>query len=190
MKTEGKTLTNLKLEKIELEIKDLKRRWYTRPNYLIAFATLFASVITLIWTLSSGVFSKKYENLQFDKNELSYEIRKFSEKRDSIQILFYKTLDSLETLKYILKSREEEIVSNYKAQEQLIVDKLRTEDKLEAIITFYKSKLDSLTIVVAQKVATNEAEIPSNNLPYLTTEDGKVLLTEDGKAIRINIKEP
>ncbi len=114
-------------EKINLEIKELKRPWYKKSSNII---TLSIAVITFGLTLRSGIVETTRKELQAEKQLL----------RDSIQIF----KDSINTVK-IKNNEYQKAFNEYQQKEMSYLQELREKNKKDEIIEYYKNKLDSLT---------------------------------------------
>ncbi|MDZ7649812.1 MAG: hypothetical protein U5K54_23215 [Cytophagales bacterium] len=78
------TIDELQREKIELEIKDLKREWYKRKDYLQILLPTTLAMLSLVYALVSEFLSSKYEQLQLQKEQLKLEVLYFEEKKQTL----------------------------------------------------------------------------------------------------------
>lgn len=176
----------LEQKKLELEIKELRKPFYCKSNYLIIIPTLVLAVFSIVISSKSRIFDVKNENLKLEKNILTNDIAHFQHKRDSIQESFESMVDSISWLKNAVKTKEFELTQNYNEKSRLIIDKLRVENKTEEIIRYYKGQLDSLTKLVIKRKALDDA-ISDEEGNFILTEDGKYLLFE-GKSLTFGAK--
>jgi len=177
----------LEQKKLELEIKELKRHWLKNPKYLGILLTIILAIISLAWTLTSGVFDKKYQTLKLEKASLQFEINNFNIKRDSVKKEFNILNDSLRKLKYALKRKEYDLF-----QRIYELGKLKSENNeyLEQI-EFYKEQLHFFSNFNKQIGITDEAlegkyEDDYESAVGLLSEDGKFILTKDSSVIKVN----
>lgn len=165
--------------KLALEITELQKPWYKKANYLSIAPALVIAVFTIFLSIRTGLFDLRNENLKLERNILSLQIVEFTQKRDSIKNSYESMVDSIIWLKNAVVTKEIELTRNYEEKNKLFIDKLRSENKLEGIIDYYKGQLDSLTKLTIKKEALGHA---------LTDEDGNYILTEDGKYLMFDGK--
>ena len=134
---------DLEKEKLGLEIKDLRTRWFLKPSYLSIMLTATIAIVTFIATVRSGIIDTERKTLELRKAVLEKDIKDFEAERKTLvdSIVVFK--DSVSGL----KSREREYLTKYKEyqrKERLYIQKLRDENKKDEIIEYYKSRLDSM----------------------------------------------
>jgi hypothetical protein len=96
LQEEGLRLENEKLrreeQKLIIEIQELSRPWWRRPNSYFAGLPTLLALATVIYGLSNGYFSTERGKLEVKRDLLQIEIAKFESRRDAL-------LDSLGILK-------------------------------------------------------------------------------------------
>lgn len=70
-------MTNLEEEKIKLEIKELNRHWFKKPQYLQVLLPTTLAIFSLLYAITSGLFSSKQELLELNKKRLETDILSF-----------------------------------------------------------------------------------------------------------------
>ena len=112
-KNNNMNLEDLEKEKVQLEIDELKRHWLKNPHYLQVLLPTILAIFSLLYAITSGLFSSKQELLELNKRQLETDITKFQTEKTSLigtnnqlktQIGFYN--DSLENKNLILKKYE------------------------------------------------------------------------------------
>ena len=94
----NKKKIELEIKKTELEIKEIKRGWfYKNPNLILNFFILLAGIGSAFFL--SNVYDFKNERLLLEREELKFDIAKFTNKKDSIN----KIIKSLSTTTISLK---------------------------------------------------------------------------------------
>lgn len=94
--------SKLDVEKLELEIRKLKRPWLLEPSYL----TLFITIISIIVVYRNGFFD-------FQKQRLDWESQKLEDKKTELASEVKIFEDKIDSLKSISVAREIELgVSN------------------------------------------------------------------------------
>ena len=74
----------LELEKLELEIKNLKKVWWKQPSYASIILPAIFTLFSLIYAISSGFFDRRYERFKLEKETLRLEVLKFEEERNKV----------------------------------------------------------------------------------------------------------
>lgn len=106
-------IEDLEREKVQLEIEELKRHWIKKPQYLQVLLPTVLAIFSLLYAITSGLFSSKQELLELNKRQLETDIINFQKEKKSLietnnqlktQIGFYN--DSLENKNLILKKYE------------------------------------------------------------------------------------
>jgi hypothetical protein len=167
----------LELSKLEIELRNLRRPWYKAEFWKNIIYAVFV-VITLYWAFTSDIFEIKNENLKFERNKLNSEIAKFTIEKDSIYYILTLTKDSLTDIRELLKNV---MIGNMyrKIEVEKMGESLRKMGEFEKMAEYYKQKYDSLNFLIMK---TQEID------KVLGTEDGRALMTEDGKLIKIKVK--
>jgi uncharacterized protein (DUF3084 family) len=80
-------LNELQKKKVKLEINEIKKSWLLKPSGLFPFLTLIGVIISGVFAIKSGVFDAKYQNLQVEKNILTFQILEFTAQRDSLHLI-------------------------------------------------------------------------------------------------------
>ncbi len=106
-------LEDLEKEKVQLEIDELKRHWLKNPNYLQVLLPTILALFSLLYAITSGLFSSKQELLELNKRQLETDITNFQKEKTTLirtnnqlktQIGYYN--DSLDNKNLILKKYE------------------------------------------------------------------------------------
>lgn len=165
---------NLEEEKLELEIKELKRSSYWKPEYLKIYLTLAFLVFTLVIAYKTGILDLKSENLKLERNRLVLEIADFEKEKIEVQNQIRALKDSLKNISQINHITQKQLLESYKKHEKLLIEKFRSENRTEEIISYYKNKLDSLRSSIVKIQSADKA---------LTDQDGNILTDQDGNAL-------
>ena len=129
----------LELEKLQVEIQNLKKPWWKKAEYLNLFMTGIIAAFTLIYALASGILDIKSERLQLEKKMLENDIFLFRLKRDTLieenaklKKQIYVTKDSLVSVLFQLQKSNDTLVQklNYLESEKI---------RLSSIEKIYKS---------------------------------------------------
>ena len=75
MSTEEKD--SLELRKLSLEIAELERRWWKRPNYILAALPTLLAIAALSVGFLNGFFSAQLTKLDNQKHDLETQIKEF-----------------------------------------------------------------------------------------------------------------
>lgn len=111
------SLENLEEEKLQLEIAELKRHWLKKPQYLQILLPTILAIFSLLYAITSGLFSSKQELLELNKKQLETDISAFQKEKSTLsstnnnlkkQITYYN--DSLKNKNLILKKYENSFI--------------------------------------------------------------------------------
>jgi len=135
MKTEKKSnnLTELQKEKMELEIKNLKKPLLARLSFWSHFSPILVALSVIFWSYHSGWFDNQKDLLEIKKVKLEYEIAIFSQQRDALSL-------QIEILKDSLK---------------IISDKLYVSDSLKTKYINEKDELITRIVSLKKKAEKN-----------------------------------
>ena len=107
------SLKDLQEKKLELEIEELNRHWLKNPNYLQVLLPTTLAIFSLLYAITSGLFSSKQELLELNKKQLETDISAFQKQKDTListnnllKIQIRKYNDSLKNKDLILKKYE------------------------------------------------------------------------------------
>ncbi|MCD6068275.1 MAG: hypothetical protein K0S33_3101 [Bacteroidetes bacterium] len=155
----------LEEERLKLEIQDLKRHWLKKPQYLQVLLPTTLAIFSLLYAITSGLFSAKQELLELNKKLLEADILAFQKEKkqliitnDSLKSQIGKYNDSLQNRNLILKKYEKTFV---KEQEKI--------QTLNYELVILKNTKDDYN----SKIATLEAEYNSKKQIYLKEIESK-----------------
>jgi chromosome segregation ATPase len=107
----------LEEEKLKLEILELKRHWIKNPQYLQILLPTILAIFSLLYAITTGLFSSKQELLELNKRQLETDISNFQKDKISLiksnEILKNKSKlynDSLKSKDLVLKKFENSFV--------------------------------------------------------------------------------
>lgn len=107
------TKKELEEEKLKLEVADLKRHWVKKPQYLQVLLPTTLAIFSLLYAITTGLFSSKQELLELNKKRLETDIFNFQKEKKTLtetnknlkkQTELYN--DSLQNKNLILKKYE------------------------------------------------------------------------------------
>lgn len=152
----------LENEKIQLEIKKLKRQ----PELKIQLWNLIITTIIALITLYSlkflsSLYDIKSESLGLRKEKLDREIIQFQSKRDSLLISVNFLQDSLAKINFIKNEEIKRLSLEFKQKEEKL-SKIAISGNAE-MLQLYKAQLDSLKRIVSSK----KSQDASKDLPNI-----------------------
>lgn len=103
METEKSHKQILEEEKLRIEIEELRKKWYKRPNYLQILLPTTVAVGSLLYAISSGVFTTKYDQYLLQQERLKLETMRFEIQRDEMRKQVEDTQNENSNLNYQLK---------------------------------------------------------------------------------------
>jgi chromosome segregation ATPase len=119
----------LEEEKLKLEIKELEGHWFKKPQYLQVLLPTTLAIFSLLYAITSGLFSSKQELLELNKKRLETDIVAFEKEKQSLiytnedlKTKISKYNDSLQDRNLILKKYEYSFT-----QERLKLEALNSE---------------------------------------------------------------
>lgn len=138
----------LQLKKIELEIAQLTKPWYTKPGYMAILIPGLIALVSLCVGIYTGVFDVKKEKLELEQLKLQKEIVYFKEEKTKLKTAVDSLLKSLNDKEEFIT----EIRDKYNCQLQTLqegTEKLKTDlekNKQNAGITrtLYEERIKSL----------------------------------------------
>lgn len=74
----------LELEKISLEIVELKKSWWKKVEYLRIIIPSLLALISILLAFNSGLVDLSKKELEIEKKQLVYDISKFNDRKDSL----------------------------------------------------------------------------------------------------------
>lgn len=166
-------LEDLEKEKVQLEIDELKRHWLKNPHYLQVLLPTILAIFSLLYAITSGLFSSKQELLELNKRQLETDITNFQKEKTTLigtnnqlktQIGYYN--DSLENKNLILKKYE----ASFTKERQKI-------QSLNIEVEILKSTKDDYN----QQIKQLEKEFNSKKQRYLKEIESKYYLEIDLK---------
>jgi len=174
MTEEPEQKQTFEIQKLKLEIKELQKKWYSRPTTLFPVLTFIIALATIIWSFSSGLLNVQLQSLSLKKETLEFDIKKFNDDKERLFSENKNLKDNLQATKNKFKQTQSAFVDNYNKREKRIIDSLNKTGKCNEIVKYYKQQLDSIVNAISQQKASTSA---------LKTESGGYLLTEDGGKI-------
>lgn len=100
----------LERRKLELEIGELARRWWTRPAYVAALTPMFVGLLTLVVAFSTGYLSGVSERLAAQKERLEIDTKNLESRRDKLSQDNVRLAESNQALSSELKAQEDRTV--------------------------------------------------------------------------------
>lgn len=181
-------LKTLEEEKIQLEIAELKRHWIKNPQYLQILLPTTLAIFSLLYAITSGLFSSKQELLELNKKQLETDIAAFQKEKTTLlatnnnlkkQIAFYN--DSLKNKDLILKKYE-----NSFTKERAKISQLSQEvTTLRNTRNDYNAEISKLEKEYTKKKETYLNEIQSK---YFKEIDNEKKFKEQSQTIK-NLKD-
>lgn len=99
---------SLHLKKLALEIAEMERPWWKRPNYVLAALPTLLAVVALSIGFLNGFFSAQLTKLENQKHDLEVQIRDFEGKRDDLHRQHEETKQELNQTKEQLRKTQEQ----------------------------------------------------------------------------------
>jgi hypothetical protein len=100
-------------EKLKLEIQELNKHWLKKPQYLQVLLPTTLAIFSLLYAITSGLFSSKQELLELNKKRLETDILSFQKEKETLiltnnnlKIQISKYNDSLQDRNLVLKKYE------------------------------------------------------------------------------------
>lgn len=153
----------LELKKLALEIAEMERPWWERPNYILAALPTLLAVIALSVGFINGYFSAQLTKLDNQKYDLQRQIREFESTRDALiaqndqlQQGVQKKQDKLDHIRYL---------THHLRDLAALVKELRKQPGVHAsqmnkLQDYQQSRLDQLiselTVVIEDEPATQD----------------------------------
>src|SRR5215207_2595796 len=75
----------LELEKLNLEIQDLRRDWWKKPAYIAALFPTFLALLTLVYGFSNGYFQAMAVKLENQKYDLQKDVEKLNKDKEILE---------------------------------------------------------------------------------------------------------
>jgi hypothetical protein len=75
----------LELEKLGLEVTQLKQPWWRRPTYVLAGLPTLLALGSLVYGLANGYFQAVAVKLENQRHDLEIEVRQFNERKQDLE---------------------------------------------------------------------------------------------------------
>jgi chromosome segregation ATPase len=183
---------DLQKQKLELEIKELNRHWLKNPNYLQVLLPTTLAIFSLLYALTSGLFSSKQELLELNKKQLETDITSFQKQKDNLtstnnmlKIDIRKYNDSLRNKDLILKKYE-----NSFTKEREKINSLNEEvEILKSTRNNYNLEISTLEKEYNNKKQTYLKEIESKYYKEIDNDKSIKTLNETNKNLNQTISD-
>lgn len=166
-----KTKDDLEKEKIDLEIKELKRKWYKKKEYLQILLPTIIAFFSLIYAIVTGFFSTKYEQFELKKEQLKTETLYFEQKKEQLLSNNASLKTSNDSLAEVLQKKNVAINSlkNELTNTQTNIKEKGVElAELKSKKTFYDEEINNLQVEYDRKKKAFEGELEKQ---YLNESD-------------------
>ena len=138
---EGKE--NLEIEKLQLEVAQLRNRWWTKSAYLGLLLPIIIAILSFLTAQSTGYFDKEKEKLGKEKEVLMAEVKILTERKSNLEVHISKIQNAHKVLQNsISKIVESRSVSGsaetaqqniafieYRASYQYLIDVIRQDNQ-------------------------------------------------------------
>lgn len=159
-------------EKIELEVKDLKKSSFKKTNWWSIVIPLSFSIIPVLYLLLSGIFDNKYQEYKANKAILELDQRNFTDIKDSIndrittikdslfivENLFKSKRDSLQSFKNLVNQKEE-LLSSLSSNIQLSKKQITELEDLKNKLSNDIEQKDKLVAEISKQKQRTEKEL-------------------------------
>ncbi len=160
---------NLEVEKLEAEISELRRPWYTKMSVITPISSLLVAIFAILYGYFSGLFNNQSLYLENKKHDLQNEIIFFEKQKDSLKnsIAFNQkiatfTRDSL----LILKGEIRQADSTMK---KLDIENLSFKNKIRWNEKLLKTKDSAIRYAHSAVIRFVTGHILNNNRPVSNT---------------------
>lgn len=184
------SLKDLEEEKLELEIKELKRHWIKNPQYLQILLPTTLAIFSLLYAITSGLFSSKQELLELNKKQLETDIAAFQKQKETLtftnnslkkKIAQYN--DSLRNKNLILKKYE----NSFTKERNKIIELNEEVALLKYMRNNYQEEISELEKEYNKKKQTYLNEIESKYYKEIDNDKKIKILTETNKSLNQRI---
>ena len=103
------TKTRLELEKLALEVSQLRAPWWRRPSFILAALPTMLATLTVAYGLANGYFQAAATKLENQRHNLEVEVKAFTEQKTKLQV-------DLEKLRLDLAQEQENAKMNLGAK--------------------------------------------------------------------------
>jgi cell division protein FtsB len=184
------SIKDLEEEKLELEIKELKRHWIKNPQYLQILLPTILAIFSLLYAITSGLFSSKQELLELNKKQLETDITAFQKQKEnlvstnnSLKKEIAKYNDSLKNKNLILKKYE----NSFTTERNKILALNEEVAILKNTRNDYNTEISKLEKEYNKKKQTYLNEIESKYYKEIDNEKKINALTETNKRLNQTI---
>lgn len=115
---------DLEREKLNLEILNLKRSWWKKPEYITLLISLVLGLLTFGYAISNGLLDIRNQNLELKKKNLQFDIKQYTVEKEKAILSFQSIEDSVNILKSINQTLELKYVnlnSKYEKDKSIIL---------------------------------------------------------------------
>lgn len=186
------SIKDLQEKKLELEIKELNRHWIKNPQYLQVLLPTTLAIFSLLYAITSGLFSSKQELLELNKKQLETDITAFQKQKvtlletnNLLKIQITKYNDSLKNKDLILKKYENSFT---KERDKIFALNEEVED-LKNTRNDYNDQISSLDKEYNKKKQTYLKEIESKYYKEIDNDKKIKILIETNKTLNQTISD-
>lgn len=115
--------SSLALKKLALEVADLERPWWKRPNYILAALPTLLAIVALSVGFLNGFFSAQLTKLENQRHDLEAQVKEFEAKRDDLHRQYddaKKKLEEVDAQGHNLRAaRDYEAYKAFKCEDEL-----------------------------------------------------------------------
>lgn len=173
MEVKRKSKEELELEKLEVEIKNIKTPIYKKLSFYSALAPIIVSIAAVYLSVNSNIFETGSKILTLQKENLKYEIINFEQKKDSLT----STINNLNWERDSLVNNNQRMLSENQRIEKLLTKK--TEELVQ---------VKNLVIVIQDSVKSKQTQLDSIFVKYNKLSNDKELLASKMKDLQYAIK--
>ncbi len=174
----------LEEQKLKLEINELEKKWYKKPNYLQVLLPTTVAIGSLLYAIFSGVFSTKYDQFLLQQERLKLETMRFEAQRDKVKeefdeiveknLMLDTQLKQTEDKKLIVQKRLKIItlaLAKYKLQlNNLEKEKFNYIGQISSLDSNFKAKETNLTSSI-KKLENLKKQLTSDIYDFAYSQD-------------------
>ena len=150
---------NLQEIKLQLEIEELKKKWYQKTDLLKVLLPTVLAIFSLIYAIVTGFFSSKSELLELKKQQLQFEISQF-QKEKTLLIELNHELENKRSVLVDSLQKQDNKLNNY---EMSLIDQQRNISTLNNQLVVLKNTRQNYN----QEISDLETEYESKKKIYL-----------------------
>jgi hypothetical protein len=186
----GKLL--LEQKKIELEIKELERRWYKKTTFWVSAFPAILTISSLVWAFCSGLLNVKAEQLSLKKNELEFDIKRFEVQKDTLKWTIQQITNERDSLQSKL-GKDIAALKNGNSKQSVYIKFLKEQNvQLQKQNTMYlrQTALTQLEVQSLQQLRhTHEIQIIDYEFKQTRLRAACFILGEENKKLKSEIKK-